>query len=433
MKSLHILCLAAALCPFAIPGPLAGQTTAQRAELAKVRYELSKFQEKVRDAGGTPFEINDYDKKALSMVQDLAKSFPADPAVLELVESAKTAYRAAKGARFEVTPAMLAHRQRGADLAKLVADAAEARWKVRVQEHQNDPSRIEAFPSKPPLDTDPAELDGKTVLLPDVPYEKSLFVQGGQNWLAVGSAKDGYYWIDASGTTFDRLYAALQRFRGAVKQSTEPNWTFIARVKGPDLLAPETGTTAAFGWTVEPLAFLIPGVVMVELDDKSPGGAGFAGEEAMKKALNFSITSVPESVTPEDLVRIYVTALKEKNWDLHLACLDPELQRDPAQLNGLRYNWEVQQKGLERIHAHAEPDPAGKIETIAGGEDANLESFFGDPVKTLAPAKPKEERVKLLVRLYDENGVQTVRPRRVTLVRRASGRWYIYSGATLAF
>ncbi len=158
-----------------------------------------------------------------------------------------------------------------------------------------------------------------------------------------------------------------------------------------------------------------------------------AGEKNLDSLIEDSVTSVPQDVTPEQLVRIYITALKERNFDLHIDCIDPEQRKVGPQIMELRYKWAVSQKGLERIHAHAEPVAVGAIRVTAGNIEEDLEDFFGDKEKKPSKPKYKEERVKITVRLFDATGDQTVRARYVTLIRRNSGRWYIYSGATLTF
>ena len=80
----------------------------------------------------------------------------------------------------------------------------------------------------------------------------------------------------------------------------------------------------------------------------------------------------------------------------------------------------------------SEPVEVGEIVTTQGRVDEELEDFFGDGSRT-EPEVPVIEKVEITVRLFDERGAQTVRPRYVRLIRKEGGRWYIYSGATLTF
>ena len=70
---------------------------------------------------------------------------------------------------------------------------------------------------------------------------------------------------------------------------------------------------------------------------------------------------------------------------------------------------------------------------MQGAEDKALDSFFGDPNKGGKKALAKIEQVTVSVQLYNADGIQTVRPRYVTLTRKEGGRWHIESGGTLTF
>jgi hypothetical protein len=261
-------------------------------------------------------------------------------------------------------------------------------------------------------------------------------VDNGQNWIASGSATDGYYWLKAHGPQFSKLFEAIGRYQKQVKQVLPAEWTILAKIDQLMLRVPP-GKDADLGWDVDPVAILLPGTTLIVLDEGRAEGAGFAGETEIQKLISgsFSVTSVPADVSPDQLVRIYVTALKEKNWDLHLECIDPENRKFPQQIDTLRYYWEVCQKGLTKLHVHADPAEVQAIRVISGGKDESLEDFFDDPPKEgdNKPAVTLVERVTVKVRLFGENGYQSAKPRFVTLIRRDKGRWYIYSGSTLTF
>lgn len=433
-----MLCLAVlALALFGSLQPAAAEEVSA-AEIARIRYELGKVELKVKEYDGQAFELSKYDKRAFRMVKDLATKFPNDPKVKELVEEAKKLYKAIKGNRFEVTPEMLAYRNRAAQLEDAVARAANDRWvELKLETTGGKQHIAKPLPVKLPPDVDSADMEDHTVIFENVPYEQSLFVQSGRNWIPIGDASRGYYFLSGSDHKFDRLYEALRRYRNQVKQDIGDSWSFVGTIVGPDMLVPGGGKDGrgkpTLGWIVQPTAIYIHNTVLVELDDDSEHGAAFAGESNLDKLIKYSVTSVPDEVEPAELIRIYVTALKEKNFDLHLECIDPGLRKVGPQIQGLRYNWEVQQKGLERIHAHAEPVEVGEIKVTAGNVEEDLEDFFGDEETKKDKPAYKEERVIVTVRLFDVNGRQTVRARYVTLIRRNSGRWYIYGGSTLTF
>lgn len=438
---LHHLRLSAILlaCVLASVTPLMGAPAqASRAELSRARYELDKVITKAKNHAGVPYDLSKADQRSFAEIQQLAERFPEDPNVQELVNKAREVYRQAKGERFVFTPEMLAYRQRGEKLADVVKAASDKRWEtLKKEQSENGLLLAKPFPAPDAYESDQDQISGKKVILIDVPYEQDLFVSAGTNWIPVGSPDKGYYWINGSSQRFNRLFEGLRRYRSNVQQEVPEKWTFIAQVDEPEMMAPGSEAdqikNAYLGWIVNPTALYIPGVVLVELDENGEAGVTFAGESEIKSLLNYSVTSVADDVEPQRLVEIYITALKEKNFELHLDCIDPEQRKAEAQIGGLRYNWEIQQKGIEKIHVHAEPYQVDEIIVVSGGVNEGLEAFFGDPDNAVKPAFTKEEEVRVWVRLFDKDGVQSVRPRIVKLCRRDGGRWYITSGATLTF
>jgi len=417
---------------------LAAEDDATPAELARVRYELSKVEQKLKDAAGMAIELSEYDRLAFTMVKELAEKFPQGEGVAKLVAEARDLYRAAKGVAMEITPEMLAYRKRAANLAEAVARETATEWEALHLEVLGDLGYLEKpFPVQHPPEVSVEDMEGRRLILADVPFERALFPQSGVRWLAVGEPSKGFYWIWLGDPSFDALFEALRRYRSQVRQVVPEMWTFVGEVVGADVLAPgggKPGEGMAYpGWVVRPTAIYLPKTVLLVPDATREDGARFSGEDKLADMLSYSIKSVPDDVTPERLIEIYITALKEKNWDLHLACIDPQQHEHGPQLDHFRYTWEIQQKGIERLHAHAAPAEVGEIVVTRGFVDQGLESFFGDEGAKPPNPSEKEERVRVTVRLFDEHGQQTVRQRYVTLIRRGGGRWYIYSGATLMF
>jgi hypothetical protein len=415
---------------------LANAQDVSRAEIARVRYELTKVEQKMKNAAGQQFELSDNDRMAFRLVKELADRDKDNQAVNDLVAKAKEIYNAAKGVLFEITPEMIAYRTRQNSLTKTMGEAADAQWaeiEASITEETGIPT---AFPIQLPPDVHPDSMIGRQVMLQVGDYEKDLFVQLGRNWIACGDETKGFYFVDGSCSRFNALFTALQRYRNTIQNQVNGSWVFMGEIEGAAMLAPDgTQQTAGaphIGWRVVPTAIHIPGTVTVILDEEAEGGATFVNEAELSQLRQFTVTEVPDDVEPMELVRIYVTAVKEKNWDLHLACIDPKQCYHSGQIDSLKYNWSVQQKGLERIHAHAEPVEVSDIKITRGRVDDDLEDFFGDG-DAKRPKVRKEERAVVTVRLFNVEGAQTVRPRFVTLIRRESGRWYIWSGATLTF
>lgn len=418
------------------PASLWGQAVT-RAEIARVRYELSKVEQKLKNSGGLPVELSANDLAAFEMVRGLSERDAGNSAVVELVEEAKGFYNRAKGVRFEITPEMLAYRTRQGELENKIGALADQTWEELRSSAAHDPMVLQTpFPVKLSADEETLDNSGRRVFLNDVDWEAVLFIQTGVNWIPVGNPAEGFYYIDGNSQEYNQLYAAIQRYREQVKTQIGPRLSFRGTIKAPILLAPDGKGdqvgTPQLGWRVEVDAIHVPGVLTVLLDATHGANARFVGEDELPAWRSFSMAAVPEDVTPTSLVKIYIDAIKEKNWDLHLECLDPSLRLHEAQLQGLRYTWELQQKGLESFHCHAEPTHQGPVRVTKGFVDDNLEDFFGDGVAR-EPATEKEERTVVTVQLFGERGVQTVRPRYLTLIRRNEGRWYIWSGMTLTF
>lgn len=434
MKPSIIVLTSFVVCLIFAPLSMAQEVT--RAEIARVKYELSKVEQKMKNAAGQQFELSERDREVFRLVKEVAQRDPENQAIIDLVDAAKNVYNSAKGILFEVTPEMLAYKTRQKDLAKSIGEAGDLKWQELEQMVTKETGVPKAFPIQLPPDVDPDAMIGRQVILKANNYEEDLFVQLGRNWIACGDETQGYYFVDGSCRQFNALFVALQRYRNAIQNQVDGGWVFLGEIDGPAMLAPDgtaqSAGTPHIGWRVVPTAIHIPGIVTVVLDEQSENGATFVREAELGQLRQFSVTSVPAEVEPLELVRIYVAAVKEKNWELHLECIDPEQRHHTGQIESLRYNWEVQQKGLERVHSHAEPVEVSELKVTSGKVDEDLEDFFGDG-NANRPKVKKEERVVVTVRLFNEEGAQTVRPRLVTLIRRERGRWYIWSGATLTF
>lgn len=406
------------------------------AEISRIRYELEKVEHAAKLADGKPFDWSESEKKVFRQVQEFSQKHPGSGEVKALVERARSAYQASGGNRFVVTEKMLAYRNRGKKIESTIGQAADRAW-AEMQKSDAGLLFEKPFPAPNPLDVDETAMLGKRVLLEGIRYEEQLFVENGSNYVAAGDPAKGCYWIAGSGQRFNLLFEAMRRYRMRVRENLPAEWTFLCELNGPEMLSPGGGAggviSSHIGWTANPVAIYIPAVLFVRLDEQSESGASFAGESELDSLLSYSIKKVPEDVSPEELVRIYITAVKEKNFNLHLECHDPSNRYHPGQVQTLRYYWEMQQKGLEREHAHAEPIEVGEIRVVQGGEDKKLDAFFGDPNKGGKKALQKIERVTVKVQLYNVDGIQTVRPRLVTLNRKENGRWYIISGGTLTF
>ena len=183
---------------------------------------------------------------------------------------------------------------------------------------------------------------------------------------------------------------------------------------------------------MEPVALYVPGHVIGLYDPEQETSGRFVGEEevAAIKESWYTVKEVPEDVTPERLVEIFRQAIKEKNYDLYVDCIQPERRLNPTQESLLLYHWDLHQERLhgEYVHADVVPD-ATKITVVKGySDDSGLESYFlsaEDQQQIASRYGDKVEYASVQTISYDKNGKQLGSPVRRNLIRTNGGRWYV--------
>ncbi|CAK9048676.1 Uncharacterized protein SCF082_LOCUS27095, partial [Durusdinium trenchii] len=395
-----------------------------RLELDNYDYQLEKIEDTVSMLRGQPYELSSGQIELLQEIGKLARDYPDHETLQSLFARAKLVYEQRLGTRMELTEDMLAYRSREEDVASIIAERAAEHW--QGVSDSTKPVGLESLPD--PMQTELEEVAGTHVsFVADV--EADLFRQNGLNWIGGGSAEYGYVYIDASGRAYTALFEAMRRYQRAVSVLDQGDWHIIAKVVGSHLLVPGEGEggvgNAYVGWVVEPVAFSVPGVVAAEVSGNPPQ-ATFSAEDELANSLTFTATGVPADASPDDVVRLFVTAIKEKNKELYLACMNPDERTGTS----VDYIYDQNIKGFVEHHAHAEPWSVGEIEVIQGGTEAAdaLEDLFGDgggADEQEDDGVVKIEQVTVEVRLFDVRGVQTARPRALQLEREDGGQWYI--------
>ena len=140
--------------------------------------------------------------------------------------------------------------------------------------------------------------------------------------------------------------------------------------------------------------------------------------------------SVPEDVTPEHLVEIFRQAIKEKNYDLYVDCIQPERRQNPTQESLLLYHWDLHQERFHGEYVHAEVvEDATKITVVKGyGDETGLDSYFlsaEDQAAIAARYGEKVEYASVQTISFDGQGKQLGSPVRRNLIRTNGGRWYV--------
>ncbi|MBR0134590.1 MAG: hypothetical protein IJM18_00185, partial [Clostridia bacterium] len=133
---------------------------------------------------------------------------------------------------------------------------------------------------------------------------------------------------------------------------------------------------------------------------------------------------------PEKLVEIFRQAIKEKNYELYVDCIQPERRMNPIQKDLLLYFWDLHQERFhgEYVHAEVQPD-ATKITVIKGySDESGLDSFFlsaEEQQNIAARYGEKVEYASVQTVAFDKNGKQLGSPVKRNLIRTNGGRWYV--------
>jgi hypothetical protein len=206
-----------------------------------------------------------------------------------------------RGRRYELTDADLEYRQLGEERLRLARGAADAAWK-KITEEVGDSGR-EAFPAPHPDTRE--EVAGQLVILPWI-TQRDLISELGRSYAAVGSDRDGYYFLDAGAPRLRRFFDMYFRFRGLVNPVTKERYRFIARIlDDPRMLTVRRRPITAL--MAEPVAGLAgDGEMFVDLRDEGPDS--FAGEEALRALSKVQLT---DDQSPAEVVETMIEAIKQ--------------------------------------------------------------------------------------------------------------------------
>lgn len=418
---------------------LAAQAPAPAAEVSRADHYVKKLEERARRMQGQPFTPGYDENEALRRVKALKERYPGDPAVEALFQRTRAALVTSKGDTVEITPAMLAYRESGKRIESTLAKEADQAWEGPLGRLSAEPGGLVApFPPPSPRETPFESIRGRAVLLDEVDYPANEFSELGNQYVHVGSVARGFYYVDLSTRGWFGAYEALRRYRHLVSPALPEEGRFgvAGRITGVRLLVPQAGRQktqrASWGWVVEPVAIRAPGKTLALAEPSAGMGGRFVGEERLEalKASTYTVTSVPPDVSPERLVEIFATAVREKNRPLWFSCIDPDRQKGPRARSLLDYHWEWHQLRFARFYVHV---TAGKAEVeVARGFDAAdaYDSFFlSDEQKATAAriAEEKVERATVWTRAWDERGRQygSPKPRFLKRTGGPKGRWYV--------
>lgn len=405
--------------------------------IKQAEYHVKEFEKEVelQHGGDKTRYINK--QNALDRVQALKLAYPDNPEIEKLFQRTKTALMKSKGDYATVDPAWLKYRVDEENLRKKISALGDEEWN-RILASSVDPAKIVAkeFPAPDPKKVSIEELKGSFVVLTDVEYPNNQFYGGTGEFIWHGKPSSGYYFVLLDGRHWIGPYEAVKRYRRLVDSSLADVTKFTILGKITDITAeiPAAGEEKngryEMGWVVEPVAVKVPDHVVAVYDEKADSSGRFIGEEhvAQIKDSWYTVKSIPADVKPERLMEIFMTAIKEKNYDLYLDCIDPERKKTPTALSLIKYHWDLHQERFLREYVHAVMDKA-KIYTTKGFDEGNeQENFFLDDDQKDILRKTQGEQVQraeVESRAYDQNGKQLGSPHPHFLIKRGAGRWYV--------
>lgn len=403
--------------------------------LGQANYYLVEFEKEVARQRGGEKAVWRNKRDALTRVQTLKVEFPDDPDVEALYQRARTALMKSMGQLNEVDPAWTLYKRNEENLRKLVAAEGDVYWKGLLSTAGTN-WLAKPFPAP---DTEGVLADAVTnrlVVLGGVRYPMNQFYGGSGEYISCGKPSEGYYFIDLGGRSWLGPYEAVKRYRRNVDTGLEDvaEWTVLGRITGITAEIPVAGEekvgSLQFGWVVQPIALQVPGHVVAFYDVDAPSSGRFAGEAKAEevKAGWLTVKEIPDDVTPERLMEIFMTAIKEKNYDLYVKCVNPDYAKTPIGSDLLRYHWDLHQSRFHNEYVHATFSKATYrvVKGFDSGDELN-DFFLNDEQKSklVKAGGTKVEEATVESCAIDENGKQLGSPHPHRLIRTGNGRWYV--------
>ena len=374
---------------------------------------------------------------ALSRIMILNEFAPNDPRVKGLFDRARACIMGSTGNFTDITPEMTVYLENEAKLRAMYAEKSEKAWNEMAAQYEG--KLLERlYPAPDPTTQRMDDFVGKFVILDEVRYPMNQFMGVTGEFIWMGKRSTGMYFVKIDTRRWLGPYEAVKRYRRLVDTTMMDvdKWTVLGEITDVTLEIPEAGENKVggpvFASVVEPVALYVPGHVLGLYDPEQPTSGRFVGEEevaAIKEAW-YTEKSVPEDVTPEHLVEIFRQAIKEKNYDLYVDCIQEERRQNPTQESLLLYHWDLHQERFHGEYVHAEVVPeATKITVVKGYDDsAGLDSYFltaEDQAQIAKRYGDKVEYASVQTISFDKNGKQLGSPVRRNLIRTNGGRWYV--------
>ncbi len=397
---------------------------------------LKEFENEVKRANGAT-GIFRSKEDALSRIMILNEFAPQDPRVKDLFERARACIIGSTGNFITITAEMVQYLKNEEELREIYSEKSERAWNELTAQYK-DKTIEKIWPAPDVREVSMDELTGKYVILDEVRYPMNQFMGVTGEYIHMGKRSTGMYFVRIDTRKWLGPYEAVKRYRRLVDSTMMEvdKWTVLGEITDITMEVPEAGEVKVgapvYAPVVTPVALYVPGHVLGLYDGERENSGYFVGEDEVKayKEKWYTEKSVPEDVTPERLVEIFRQAIKEKNYDLYVDCIQPERRMNPTQESLLLYHWDLHQERLhgEYVHAEVQPD-ATKITVVKGySDESGLESYFlsAEEQKGIAERYgDKVEYASVQTVSFDKNGKQLGSPVRRNLIRTNGGRWYV--------
>ena len=404
--------------------------------IGQAEMYLKEFEAEVQRANGAT-GIFRSKEDALSRIMILNDFAPDDPRVKNLFERARACIIGSTGNFTEISNEMTQYLVNEENIRKLYAQKSEKAWNEFKAQYR-DKLLDRVYPAPDLTENTVDDFQDKYVILDEVRYPSNQFLGVTGEYIWVGKRSTGMYFVKINTRRWLGPYEAVKRYRRLVDSTMMEveEWTVLGEITGITMEIPEAGVqkvgAPVYAVVVEPVALYVPGHVLGLYDPECETSGRFVGEEevAAIKESWYTVKSVPEDVTPERLVEIFRQAIKEKNYDLYVDCIQQERRKNPTQESLLLYHWDLHQERFhgEYVHAEVVPD-ATKITVVKGYDDNNgLDSYFLSKEDQQNIAKrygDKVEYASVQTISFDKNGKQLGSPVRRNLIRTNGGRWYV--------
>ena len=404
--------------------------------IGQAEMYLKEFEAEVKRASGAT-GIFRSKEDALSRIMILNEFAPDDPRVKALFERARACLIGSTGNFTTITPEMTQYLVNEQKLREMYARKSEEGWnKILAQYSDNMLERV--FPAPDPSEVSIKDLNGKRVILDEVRYPSNQFMGVTGEFIWVGKRSTGMYFIKINSRKWLGPYEAVKRYRRLVDSTMMEvdKWTVLGEITDLTMEIPEAGQQKVgapiYAPVVEPIALYVPGHVLGIYDKNNEKSGYFVGEDEVAgiKESWYTVKEVPENVSPERLVEIFLQSIKEKNYDLYVDCIQPERRMNPTQESLMLYHWDLHQERLHGEYVHAEVVPeATKITVVKGYDDNNgLDNYFltsEDQANIAKRYGDKVEYASVQTISFDKNGKQLGSPVRRNLIRTNGGRWYV--------